>query len=91
MAGECKDERLLIPEHKHVELLDQGGKYGWKGKVNTDVVSIFSVAEICCLSSSTKGANNIDTKSFAFLVLKTKCRHTESRKVKPNQDLFVHH
>lgn len=41
MAGKCKDEKLVIPEHKHVELLDRGGLW----KVNTDVVAIFSVAE----------------------------------------------
>ena len=41
MVGKCKDEKLLIPEHKHVELLDGGGLW----KVNTDVVAIFSVAE----------------------------------------------
>ena len=69
MVGKCKDEKLLIPEHKHVELLDGGGLW----KVNTDVVAIFSVAESYFLSSSTEGANYIDTKSIASALMTKPC------------------
>ena len=41
MAGKCKRQRLLIPEHSHVELLNWGGLW----KINTDAVATLSAAE----------------------------------------------
>ena len=41
MAGKGSGEKLPIPEHKHIEILDQGGLW----KVDNNVTLIFKVAE----------------------------------------------
>ena len=85
MAAKCKDEKLLIPEHKRVELLDRGGLW----KVNTDVIAIFSVAESYFLSSSTKGANYIDAKSIASALMTNPCVLTHFSTIRDNSPDIV--
>ena len=80
MAAKCIDEKLLIPEHNHIELLDRGGLW----KVNTDVVAIFSVAESYFLFSSTKGANYIDANSIASALMTSPCVLTHFLTIRDN-------
>ena len=69
MAGKCKDGKLQIPQHKHIELLDWGGLW----KVNTDVVAIFSVAKSYLSSSSTEAANITDIKFIFSALMASPC------------------
>ena len=55
MAGKCVGETISLPEHRHVDVLNLGGL----GKVNEDVLAIFSVAEAYFLSSTKKLQNKI--------------------------------
>ena len=85
MAGKCKDEKLQIPEHNHVELLDRGDLW----KVNTDAVAIFSVGESYFLSSSTKGAKNIDTKSIVSALMTNPCVLTHYSIIRDNSPTLL--
>ena len=60
MAGKCVGETISLPEHRHVDVLNLGGL----GKVNEDVLAIFSVAEAYFLSSTKKLQNKIVSKDI---------------------------
>ena len=60
MAGKCFAERIYLPEHRLVSVLDWGGLWG----VNEDVIIFFSIAEAYFLSSAKKLQNKILSKDI---------------------------
>ena len=68
MAGKCFAERIYLPEHRLVSVLDWGGLWG----VNEDVIIFFSIVEGYFLSSAMKLQNKILSKDITSALME-KC------------------
>ena len=66
MAGKCSGENLPLPEHKHIEILDQGGLW----KVDNNVTLVFKVAECHFKTITSFPAIKVDCKSIVSTLMK---------------------
>ena len=73
MAGKCVGETVSLTKHRHVGVLNRAGLL----KVNEDVISIFSVAEVYFLSSTKKLQNKIVSEDIVNALMEN-CMVLES-------------
>ena len=71
MVGKCFEGNLPLPEHKHFEIVDQGGLW----KVDDNVTLIFKVAECYFKTITSFPATKIDCKSIVFNLMKNPIIH----------------
>ena len=78
MAGKYSGKNLTLPEHKHIEILHQGGLW----KVDNNVTLIFKVAECHFKTITSVPTTKIDCKSLVSILMKNPIIHEKMFKIR---------
>ena len=78
IAGKCSGENLPLPEHKHIEILDEGGLW----KVDNNVTLIFKVAECHFKTITSVPTTKTDCKSTVCTLMKNPIIHENMSKIR---------